>query len=396
MASTQLHLNERCRARLPNINFNPYMTEKEVQEEWTKPILVHILASGRLCQDLETFTERQPYSQTNVVTQFLLGTYHHMVILLKPTLSAFDEGLRNYRNVIARHQYLDGKTPSIGDLLELARERLDCLFDAWTCAMETLGLSTDNYTISPGSIVPTASPKELLIRLLVNHPVILKKIAADSNAVIEANIGKHLNLPSAPRINGREFRIGDNIADGSPKMFFICYHTANGNREIYVGANQADWAGLPAIDDIRRADRDYRLEPYIPFATRAFNALQQSEETVILPNSMNSLESKARAYQVRVRAIAMMRDPPHPDFLGRKTEVGQPFDKNMKSQQCCYACQGMMGYEIPAEFKPKAVKSYLCHLDWSKREGYAHSCAEIEVSLQCSKNWMENGEDMKH
>jgi hypothetical protein len=176
-------------------------------------------------------------------------------------------------------------------------------------------------------------------------------------------------------------------------MFFICYHT---NRELYVGANQADWTELPAIGDIRRADRDHRLKSYIPLATRAYNALQQAEKEVVLPDSMNNLNDKDRKYQIRVRAIASMRDPPHCDFLGRKTESGQPFDKSMKAQQCCYACKGMMGYRIPAKFTQKSIKSYLCHLDWVKRGSYAHSCAEIEVSLQCSKNWMESGKDTKH
>ena len=179
-------------------------------------------------------------------------------------------------------------------------------------------------------------------------------------------------------------------------MFFVCYHFTNGNRELYVGANQADWTGLPAIGDIRRADRDHRLRSYIPLATRAFNALQQAEKNVLLPDSMANLIDKAREYQVRIRAIASVKNPPHPDFLGRKTEIGQPFDKTMKSQQCCYVCQGMMGYRIPAKFKQKAIKGYLCHLQWHLRDGYAHSCAEIEVSLQCSINWLENGRDVKH
>jgi hypothetical protein len=178
-------------------------------------------------------------------------------------------------------------------------------------------------------------------------------------------------------------------------MIFICYHN---NQELYVGANQADWTGLPAIGDIRRADRDHRLKSYIPLATRAYNALQQAEKEVVLPDSTSILkdEDKNKKYQIRIRAIAAMRDPPHCDFLGRKTESGQVFNKAMKAQQCCYACQGMMGYRIPAKFKHKSIESYLCHLDWVKRSGYAHSCAEIEVSLQCSKNWLESGRDTKH
>lgn len=107
-----------------------------------------------------------------------------MAVLLTPALTAFEEGLQNYRNVQASDQYLDGKLPSIGDLLALADKELERLYDAWKYAMDALDLSTDNYIISPGSIVPTASPRELLVRLLVNHPVILQKIATSADTVL--------------------------------------------------------------------------------------------------------------------------------------------------------------------------------------------------------------------
>ena len=41
-------------------------------------------------------------------------------------------------------------------------------------------------------------------------------------------------------------------------------------------------------------------------------------------------------YQVRIEVIVAMKTP-HPDFLGRTTEVGQPSDKAIKAQQCFYA-----------------------------------------------------------
>src|SRR5437762_2678915 len=112
---------------------------------------------------------------------------------------------------------------------------------------------------------------------------------------------------------------------------------------------------------------------------------------------MSNLENRARRCQIRSREISEMKiisaivegEVPHPDFLGRKTETGQAFYKTMKFQQCCYACQGMMGYKVPAQFKQKHVKSYLCHLNWEKRAGNAHPCTEIEVGLQCSRSWLE-------
>jgi hypothetical protein len=126
-----------------------------------------------------------------------------------------------------------------------------------------------------------------------------------------------------------------------------------------VGASQANWTELLAIGCIRRKDRDDRLSSYILLTTRAFNALRQAEENVVLPVSMRNLLKTPKGYQVRIRAIAAMRDPPHPDFLGRTTEVGQAFDKTMRSQQCCYACKGMMGYRVPAGFSQDAAMTNL-------------------------------------
>jgi len=86
-----------------------------------------------------------------------------------------------------------------------------------------------------------------------------------------------------------------------------------------------------------------------------------------------------------------MKDTPHPDFLGRTTETGQAFDRGMEPMQCCYFCQGMMGYRVPAKFTEEDVRNYICYMDWRLRGSYAHSCAEVEVSLQCSQNWIANG-----
>jgi hypothetical protein len=41
-----------------------------------------------------------------------------------------------------------------------------------------------NLPVSTGSVVPTASPRELLIRLLVNQPSILEKIATGGDTVL--------------------------------------------------------------------------------------------------------------------------------------------------------------------------------------------------------------------
>jgi hypothetical protein len=206
------------------------------------------------------------------------------------------------------------------------------------------------------------------------------------------DIGKHLNLPPAPKVNFGEFVLKDVRADGAPKMFFVCHHTStNGIRELYVGANLADWEGLPAVTKIRKDDRNYRLSAYNSLATKAYQALYEAEQRIVLPASMSGLGYNEQLYQKRFRAVAAMKEGPHPDFLGRKSETGQPFDKQLKPQQCCYACQGMIGYQVPTTFAPEHIKSYLCHFNWARRGGNALACAEIEASLQCSRDWQRRG-----
>ncbi|KAI9779350.1 MAG: hypothetical protein M1839_007458 [Geoglossum umbratile] len=207
----------------------------------------------------------------------------------------------------------------------------------------------------------------------MNQPSILEKIATGGDTVL-GDIGKRINLPSTLQIQNsfRKIMPKKRVADGSPKMFFVCYHTTNGNRELFVGTSQANWTGLLAIGHIRWEDRDYRLSSYIPLTTRAFNALRQAEENVVLPVSMRNLPKKLKGYQTRIRAIAAMRDS-HPNFLGRMTEVGRAFDKTMQPQQCCYACKGMMGYGIPAEFSPDAIQTNLRDFCWKSIDDYTHT-----------------------
>ncbi|RMJ25291.1 hypothetical protein PHISP_03823 [Aspergillus sp. HF37] len=45
-----------------------------------------------------------------------------------------------------------------------------------------------------------------------------------------------------------------------------------------------------------------------------------------------------------VEAIRLVRD--NSRFLGRTTEIGQAIDATtFRAHQCCYVCQGMMGYK---------------------------------------------------
>jgi hypothetical protein len=90
------------------------------------------------------------------------------------------------------------------------------------------------------------------------------------------------------------------MADGAPKMFFVCVNMITHEKHVvFVGANQADWEGLPAIARIRRADRDLRLAKYIPLAKKAYDALYQTEQMITLPSSMASLNPNRRLYETR-------------------------------------------------------------------------------------------------
>ena len=96
------------------------------------------------------------------------------MILLEPTFNMLSEGLQDYRSVRASDQYLDGEIPTIGDLLDQADDSLLGLQASWERVEEMLAY---NFPVSLGSAVPTASPRELLVRLLVNQLFILEKIA---------------------------------------------------------------------------------------------------------------------------------------------------------------------------------------------------------------------------
>ena len=70
MPPMQLDLNEGCAARLPNVNIRPGITGEEAKTEYTRPILVLILASARLQQDLEIYVQRWPYKQSGIYSTF--------------------------------------------------------------------------------------------------------------------------------------------------------------------------------------------------------------------------------------------------------------------------------------------------------------------------------------
>lgn len=187
------------------------------------------------------------------------------------------------------------------------------------------------------------------------------------------------------------------VNDGVPAMFFVCRHESPSTliTEFHFGASQEEWEGLIAVEELRRRDRDHKVSTYIECAQKAFIMLRETE-VAELAKTDPELDPKERKAISRKEAIIATRS--HPDFLGRTTEVGQAFSKDLHLQQCCFVCQGMMGYQVAAaaKWKKKQVASYQCHFDWLKRAGYAHSCAEIAVSQLCAGNHLSEGREFNY
>jgi hypothetical protein len=75
-----------------------------------------------------------------LVTQFLIGVYHHMAILLEPTLEQFKKILQDFHNVEASNRLLEsGEASTIGELLDYATRGIEGLSDLWGKAMVKLG-----------------------------------------------------------------------------------------------------------------------------------------------------------------------------------------------------------------------------------------------------------------
>jgi hypothetical protein len=190
-------------------------------------------------------------------------------------------------------------------------------------------------------------------------------------------------------MDSAEFKIVKKLPDGTPKMYFICGHRLHDSSlQIILGANQADWAGLPSIEKSRRQDRDQSLTEYITKAELAFRDLRLAEDETRDENPEISNEDDFVGI-IREKTVTLM---PHRDhFLGRSTEVGQAFDKHLHFSQCCYACQGMMGYVMAKTVNLRQRRKYFAHFDWEMRKDYAHSCAEIAVSYKCSQEHVRAG-----
>lgn len=99
----------------------------------------------------------------------------------------------------------------------------------------------------------------------------------------------------------------------------MCYHKTHFSR-----GNEADWSDLPEIAEIKRQDRDHRLQQYIPFTKKAYQALREMEDAVLQQQLVNNGVTKLD--QARMEAIKKVRKDHR--SLGRTSEVGQAFDGN--------------------------------------------------------------------
>ncbi|KAI9774040.1 MAG: hypothetical protein M1839_001925 [Geoglossum umbratile] len=183
MASVPLSLNLRCMARFPVVRFDSQLMAEPnyVRNQYTLPLLVHILACERLRQDVAYFLKQGPYDQKDVVSEFAVSVKHHKDILLEPTMEMFQEGLEDHRSTKANEVFLEGKIPTMGDLVDQMEDSFSGLEIAWENIKDRTNI---DFPITKGSIVPTASPRELLIYLLANRPSVLQMIAAEGDTIL--------------------------------------------------------------------------------------------------------------------------------------------------------------------------------------------------------------------
>lgn len=168
-------------------------------------------------------------------------------------------------------------------------------------------------------------------------------------------------------------------------LFLCCRPLPTGSKyDIIVGASQESWSDVPAIKDIRRADRNDRLEHYIQRAENAHAELERIEKTQELPIDLSEEdeEDEAVKYERRRLAIKVMISEPNQHFLDMTEEIGQAFDGE-KERQSGYACQGMFGFQCAKTWTDEEKKVVL--VNFQPRKGYAHSCAEVDASFQCSE-----------
>lgn len=139
----------------------------------------------------------------------------------------------------------------------------------------------------------------------------------------------------------------ESTGDGAPSMVIVCAHP--GAETLIFGANEPNWKGFPEVAAVSRQVRDTRLSAYIPYAQPAFYSLKEKErlfmEQLQSNHNAHSSNRQSLVYEARKRAIRSMRDDS--SILGGTHEMGLAVHTPEGStNQPCYLCQGMMGYEV--------------------------------------------------
>lgn len=247
------------------------------------------------------------------------------------------------------------------------------------------GWTIPTFAVPVGSMVPTSAPREILYRILCNTAPIINSLQSRGPRWTLKNLRELLQVRRRdPLVNLTRHLLLDRIADGTPRMFFVCAHETGQflNRyALYLGASQSDWGAFNAIKIIRRSDRNRKMRNYTHRAWQAFTELQRIENGINLSPNI----TEHRPHRIRLSAIQRMRGSPY--FLGHTREIGQAFGSEFNFQQCCYFCQGMTGWEYAkTTWTDEEKRTQLVSSDWRNRGRNAHARAEIMASQQCTQN----------
>jgi hypothetical protein len=100
---------------------------------------------------------------------FLVGALHHINILLGPLVENAHRLLDSQaaQPAISREDVLRDSRPTIGDLLGLIDNAMDKVSKAMAAALDAADKPIGYFAVTPGSMVPTNSPRENLYNILL-------------------------------------------------------------------------------------------------------------------------------------------------------------------------------------------------------------------------------------
>ncbi|KAF3483803.1 uncharacterized protein GIQ15_03127 [Arthroderma uncinatum] len=380
----------------PRVALQNDLSPGQACKRFSTPLVVIACAAARTRSDLWLF-RRKCREYPEILSDGLVRRFSesicHKIFMLRGVYIGYKATVEQYRNEIAVAKLFRGAAPSLGDLLDTAEASVSNLEAEWHYSRLELGSPFLLVSfVAEGHMVPTRSSREILLQLILGRKTFRDRLSSTNPANFLGNIGDRVDLPFEPlqQADIVKLALKKPVADGSIKMLFVCYHDipSNQSRRMVVGANQENWEGLKEIGDIRRRDRDYRLEPYIPRAWAAYKALRDHE--IQEAGAINHKDySTLQLGALRVRLAEDMRG--HPSFLGRRNEHGQAFTTGGESHPCCYVCSGMMGYRVHMAWDRQRERLYFGSFDFKRRGDYPHSCAEVAASQQCAMYLVKNG-----